>query len=240
MRKLRKKHWCQAQMCWRGQGHEWWLKMPGRQCRRRRRIECFQARDRIKRSWGHGAFDMVCRWRRPRSERVRGSRMASLIIAGKWLNVMMQTTLLAMSANATLPRGEVCGHLSDELDPLLVHEGCWESAMRTFASLERMRECRWHQTAGKRVRVQWFDDYKRNVDGSVFERSRLVAMPIAWETRTDCFAESIVLRETRVELCSRAVQSREKQIAQSPRRVGSIHTTHWWGHLCWLPSPTGE
>ena len=140
--------------------------------------------------------------------------MASLIIAGKWLNVMMQTTLLAMSANATLPRGEVCGHLSDELDPLLVHEGCWKvrENFRKFGAYERVSV---HQTAGKRVRVQWFDDYKRNVDGSVFERSRLVAMPIAWETRTDCFAESIVLRETRVELCSRAVQVGEADCAVS-------------------------
>ena len=54
----------------------------------------------------------------------------------------------------------------------------------------------------KRVGAQWFDDNMRNADGSVFGRSRFVAMQIAWETpRTDCFAE-----ETGAELRSHAVK----------------------------------
>ena len=64
------------------------------------------------------------------------------------------------------------------------------------------------------MRTQWLDGYKRIVDESVFVRSRLAAMQIALEARTDCFAGTpcIVLCKTGVELGSHAVQRSEKHI----------------------------
>ena len=47
------------------------------------------------------------------------SRIASLSIVGQWAHTLMQTAVMAMLVNATLPSGEVYGHLSGELlDPL--------------------------------------------------------------------------------------------------------------------------
>ena len=55
---------------------------------------------------------------------LKKSRKASLTIAGRHVNEVVQTAMMAMLVNATLPSGEVHGHLSGGLlDPLLVHEG---------------------------------------------------------------------------------------------------------------------
>ena len=52
------------------------------------------------------------------------SKIASLTIAARRANVLMQTAMMAMLVNAKLPSEEVYGHLSGELlDPLHVHEG---------------------------------------------------------------------------------------------------------------------
>ena len=72
----------------------------------------------------------------------------------------------------------------------------------------------------KRVRVQRLDDYKRDVDGSVIVRSRLVAMQVAWEPRTDCFAGTC---KTDVELRTHTVQRPEKQIVWFPRLVVAFY-----------------
>ena len=41
---------------------------------------------------------------------------------------------------------------------------------------------------GKRVRAQWLQDDRYHDDGEMFVRARLVAMEVAWEARSDCFA----------------------------------------------------
>ena len=52
----------------------------------------------------------------------------------------------------------------EPLDQLLLHEGREKERenLRNFGVYERVPR---HQAVGKRVRVQWLDDYKRNVDG---------------------------------------------------------------------------
>ena len=75
---------------------------------------------------------------------------------------------MPLLVNTTLPNVEVYEHLSGELlDPLLVHESREKERenLRKFGVYERVLR---HQAVGKIVRVQWLDDYKRNVDGSVF------------------------------------------------------------------------
>ena len=45
-------------------------------------------------------------------------RIAPLTITGRWVNVLMQTTMVAILVSATLPSGEVYGHPRGELpDP---------------------------------------------------------------------------------------------------------------------------
>ena len=120
-----------------------------------------------------GAFDMDVEGVSPEVCVPKKSRMASLTVAGKWANVLMQTAMMARQAIATLLSGDIYGHLSDELlDPLLVQEGRERERdnLRKFEVCERMPR---HQAVGKRVRVQWTDDYKRNLDGTVFVRSGL-------------------------------------------------------------------
>ena len=83
--------------------------------------------------------------------------------------------MMAMLVNATLPSGDIYGHLCGEffLDPLFVQEGRERERenLRKFAVYERVPR---HQAAEKRVRDQWLDDYKRNLDGTV-----IVTMQVA-------------------------------------------------------------
>ena len=107
------------------------------------------------------------------------NKIASLPSAGRRVNVLMQTAMMATLVSATLLGGEVYEHLSGELlDPLLVHEGREKERenLRKFEMCERVPR---HQAVGKRVRVQWLNVYDRNVDESVCVRSRLVAKQIA-------------------------------------------------------------
>ena len=131
------------------------------------------------------AFDMDVEGVSPEVSVPKKSRIAPLTIAGKWVNVLMQTAMMVM---LVVPSGGIYGQLSGELlDPLLVQEGRERERenLRKFGVYERVPR---HHAAGERIRVQWLDDYKRNLDGTVFVRSRLVAMHVPWETRADCFA----------------------------------------------------
>ena len=60
------------------------------------------------------------------------SRIASLNIDGTRVNVLMTTAMMAMLVNATVPSGDIYGHLSGELlDPQCAQEDrerAWELA----------------------------------------------------------------------------------------------------------------
>ena len=126
---------------------------------------------------------MVVEGESPEVSVSKKSRIAPLTTSGKWVNLLMQTATTAMPENATLPSGEVFGNLSGELlDPRLAHEGRKKERenLRNVGVYARVPK---HQAVGKRVGVQWLDDDKQDVDGSVSVRSRLKAMLITWETR---------------------------------------------------------
>ena len=114
-----------------------------------------------------GAFDMDVERVNPEVSVPKKSRIASLTIAGKWMNVLMQKAMMAMLVNATLPGGEVCRHFSGELpDPLLVQEG-------------REKECETLRQFGVYERVpstkQW---------GSEFESSGWMTTSATWTDRS--------------------------------------------------------
>ena len=104
-----------------------------------------------------GTFDMDAKGENPEVSVPKKSRMASLTIARKWANVLMQTAMTAMLVNGTVPRGDVYGvygQVSGELlDPLLAPEGREKEGenLRKFGVCERAPR---HQAVGKRVRVQ--------------------------------------------------------------------------------------
>ena len=88
-----------------------------------------------------GAFDMDVERVNPEVSVPKKSRIASLTIAGKFMNVLMQKAMMAMLVNATLPGGEVCRRFSGELpDPLLVLEGREKECetLRQFGVYERV------------------------------------------------------------------------------------------------------
>ena len=62
-----------------------------------------------------GAFDMDVEGVSPEVSVPKKSRIASLTIAGKWVNVLMQTAMMAMLVNATLPSEDIYGHPSGKL-----------------------------------------------------------------------------------------------------------------------------
>ena len=163
------------------------------------------------------ARDRIDGCRRRKHSSVKKCRIASLTIAGRHVNVLVQTAMMAMLLSATLPSGEVYGHVSDCWIHLLVHKKAQEkrSNLRTFGVYERVPK---HQAVEKRVRVQWLDDFKRNVDGSIFVRSRIVAVQKMWEPRTDCFPGTPAL------FCVRLVLTFAATLCRGRRsRLCSLH-----------------
>jgi hypothetical protein len=88
---------------------------------------------------------------------------------------------------AALPAGPVYGTISGELlDPDMVAAGRKRERelMEKFRVFDLLKA---EDTTGKRVRSKWVEDYKDGEQGRVV-RSRLVAMEIARDTRSDTFA----------------------------------------------------
>ena len=162
-----------------------------------------------------GAFDMDVEGDNPEVSVPKKGRIASLTIAGKCVNVSMQTAMMALLVNATLPNGEVYGHLRGELlDPLFVHEG-----------REKARTC------------VSFGVY----EGHQAVEKRLLAMQIAWETRTDCFAGTPAL------CCARLVLSFAATLCRGRRsKLCSLHDVPVAFHHAlldegiWVNRPKGE
>ena len=127
-------------------------------------------------------------------------KVGALAVSGRRVSVLQNFMVCALLVGATMLNGDVYGHLSGELlDPLLVHEGREKERenLRKFEVYGRVPRM---QARGKRVRVQWLDDYRTGPDNERFVRSRLVAMQIAWEARSDCFAGTPVLCVVRLVL----------------------------------------
>ena len=71
------------------------------------------------------------------------SRVASITIDGKWVNVVVQTAMITMLVHATVPTGDIYDHLSGELlDPQLVQDGRESESVRACDSSVCTDECR--------------------------------------------------------------------------------------------------
>ena len=100
-----------------------------------------------------------------------------------YLAAMLHTTIAGAAVQATF-----YGHRSGErLDPELVAAGRAKERHQ-MDEFEVFRRVPSNAATGTRVRAQWLDDERTDSAGQPFVRSRLVAMQVAWEARSDCFA----------------------------------------------------
>ena len=123
----------------------------------------------------------------------------SRTIGGLAVNVASHCIFVTMLTLSAI-QGPVYGTLSGELlDGDLVEAGRARELdlMKQFGVYERVRNT---DALGKRVRSKWLDDYKIGEDGQRFVRSRLVAMEIAWDARSDTFAGTPPLKAVRLGL----------------------------------------
>ena len=100
---------------------------------------------------------------------------------------------------AALPAGPVYGTISGELlDPDMVAAGRKRERelMEKFHVFDRVKA---EDAKGNCVRSKWVEDYKDGEQGRIV-RSRLVAMEIAWDARSDTFAGTQPLKAVRLVL----------------------------------------
>ena len=90
------------------------------------------------------AFDTDVEGVSPEVSLPKKCRMASLTITGTWVNVLMQTAMMDMLVNATLPRGDIYGHLGSTACARRSREN-----VRTCESSECMNECRGTKQLGR-------------------------------------------------------------------------------------------
>ena len=192
----------------------------------------------------HAGMDVVDDWQ-DLSDRMRAAKKPKVralwTVGGLAVNILQQTVVAMMLISSVLPGKPVYGHLSGELlDPVQVQEGRDKerAQMKEFGVYKRVLRS---DAKGKRVRAQWLDDVKYNDDGTKFVRSRFVAMQVAWELRSDCFAGTPALLAVRLVLSFAATM-----IGSVPERVIALYdvSVAFWHALLdediWIEPPAGE
>jgi len=137
----------------------------------------------------------------PAEEAADGRRVLkkARTIGGLAVNVASHM-ITVMAIMSTASPGPVYGAISGELlDPDLVALGRRRERelMESFHVFDLVRQ---EDARGKRVRSKWVEDYKDGEAGERIVRSRLVAMEIAWDLRTDTVAGTPPLKAVRLAL----------------------------------------
>ena len=122
-------------------------------------------------------------------ERRIGSKAGSpgYTLGGKAINVVQTFMIAMMHVSVAAVQGVYYGHRSGmPLDARLVEIGRAKerALMEELGVFKRVPRS---EARGKKVRAQWLDDERTDESGQPAVRSRLVAMEVAWESRSDCF-----------------------------------------------------
>ena len=128
-----------------------------------------------------------------------GGAKRARAIGGLAVNIASGAIMVMAATCAAMPAGPVYGAISGKLldpDMLAASRQRERELMDKFHVYDRVRS---EDAKGKRVKSKWVEDYKDGEHGRIV-RSRLYAMEIPWDARSDTFAGTPPLKAVRLVL----------------------------------------